>query len=103
MWLSGVNYGAFHVESCLALYSRVVLVSPFSIAITSLGLGKRKLVYVLLVLLFVYIARIDFCRSSLSLGDGDWLRLVIVALPGLFYYFFERTWSAWCIPEVIKR
>ena len=39
----------------------------------------------LLVHLFVYLARVDFCPSSLPLGVGRLLRLVIVALPGLFY------------------
>ena len=39
-----------------------------------------------LVYLFVYFARVDFCPISLPLGVRDWLQLVIVALPGLFYY-----------------
>ena len=51
--LCGFYYGAFHVESCLALCSR------FSIVITSLG-EERELAYVLLVHLFVYFARVDF-------------------------------------------
>ena len=30
-------------------------------------------------------AHVDFCPFSLPLGIRGWLRLVIVALPGLFY------------------
>ena len=37
----------------------------------------------LFVYLFVYFARVGFCPFSLPLGVRDWLRLVIVALPGL--------------------
>ena len=32
----------------------------------------------------VYFASIEFCHFSLSLGAKGWLRLVLVALPGLF-------------------
>ena len=60
---------AFHVESC------VELLSP--------RLEKRELAYVLLVHLFVFFARVDFCPFHLPLGVGDWLQLV--ALPGRFY------------------
>ena len=56
--------------------------SPFSIVITSLG----EEVYVLLMHLFVYFARANFCPFFLHLGVG--LRLVIVALPGLFFELF---------------
>ena len=41
----------------------------------------------LLVHLFVYLACADFFPFSLPLGVRDWLLLVIVALPGLFYSF----------------
>ena len=44
---------------------------------------ERELVYALLVHLFVYFARVNFRPSSLPLGISDWLRLMIVALPGL--------------------
>ena len=41
MWLCGFNYAAFHVESCLAVRSRVYLFIifsvPFSIVITRFG------------------------------------------------------------------
>ena len=42
----------------------------------------------LLVHLFVYFASVIVCPFSLSLGVMGWLRFVIVALPGLFYYLF---------------
>ena len=38
----------------------------------------------LLVHLFVGFERVSFCHFSLPRGVGDWLRFVIVALPGLF-------------------
>ena len=34
---------------------------------------------------FVCFVRVSFCRFSLPLGVGGWLRFVTVALPGLFY------------------
>ena len=52
--------------------------------VTSLG-EEREVVYVLLVHLFVYFARVNFYPFSLPLGVRGWLRLVVVALPGLFY------------------
>ena len=55
------------------------------LALWSPRLGKREVVCVLLVHLFVYFTHIDFCSSFLPLGVGGWLRLVIVALPGIFY------------------
>ena len=48
-------------------------------------LGKRELVYVLLVHLFVCFVRVSFCHFSLPLGVGGWLRFATVAIPGLFY------------------
>ena len=49
------------------------------------NLGKRELVCVLLVHLFVCFVHVSFCHFSLPLGVGGWLQFVIVALPGLFY------------------
>ena len=86
MWLCGFYDGAFHVESFLALCSRVF--SPIGIVITSLG--KSEIVYVLLVHLFVYFTHVDFCPSSLLLGVGGWLQLVIVTLPVLFLLTFSQ-------------
>ena len=53
--------------------------NPLSIVITSLG--KRELVYVLFVHLFVYVLH----ALIFILCVRGWLRLVIVALPGFFY------------------
>ena len=44
-------------------------------------MGTRELGNTLLVHLFVYFARLD----SLPLGVGDWLWLVILVLPEMFY------------------
>ena len=59
--------------------------SSFLLALWSPGLGKRELVCVLLVHLFVCFVRVSFCHCSLPPGVGGWLWFVIVALPGLFY------------------
>ena len=79
-----VAFWPFHIESCLALCSHVVVIQP-CLALWSPRLRKRELVYVLLVLLFVYFAYVKFCLFSLALDARGWLRLVLVALPGLFY------------------
>ena len=77
VWVCGLYDGAFYVQFYLA-FSFL-----FSTVITSLG--KRELAYIVLVHLFVYFARVNFCPFSLPLGVEVWLRFVIVALPGLFY------------------
>ena len=63
----------------------LVFFSPFSIAITSLWEETANLsafrTFVRFVLVWI-------CRFPLSLGVWEELRLVIVALPGLFSYFF---------------
>ena len=69
--------------SLALLFALVLFFQSFSIV-------KRELVYVLLVHLLVYLACVDRCPTSLPLGVGDWLQLVIVALPGLFYELFHR-------------
>ena len=51
--------------------------------------GKKELVYVLLVYLFVYFARGKFCLFLFSLCVWGWLRLVIVAHPGHFVFFLS--------------
>ena len=78
MWLCGFYYGAFHVVLLFVL----VFFSPFSIMITSLGEERAGLCA---SRAFVYFSPVNFCPFSLSLGVRGWLRLVIVALPGLFY------------------
>ena len=73
--------------SCLALCPRVFFFFffffsvLFSIVITSLWKKELVYMYVLLVHLHAYI----FCFFSLHLDVRNWLWLVIVALPGLFY------------------
>ena len=71
---------------CLSVCHFVlVFFSPFSIAITSLGEERANLsafrTFVRFVLVWI-------CRFPLHLGVWDGLRFVIVALPGLFFYFF---------------
>ena len=62
-----------------------VFFSPFSIAITSLGEERANLSA---FRTFVRFVLVRICRFSLSLGVGERLRYVIVALPGLFSYLF---------------
>ena len=59
--------------------------SPFSIAITSLGEERAKF---RAFHTFVQIGLVWFCLFPLPLGVWEGLRLVIVALPGLFSYLF---------------
>ena len=59
--------------------------SPFSIAITSLGEERANLSAFCTFDRFVLVWS---CRFSLPLGVWEGLRFVIVALPGLFSYFF---------------
>ena len=59
VWICGLYYGALHVlKSCRALWP---CVSTFILALWSHRLGKRELVYVLLVHWFVCFARVRFC------------------------------------------
>ena len=63
----------------------LVFFSPFSIAITSLGEERANLsafrTFVRFVLVWI-------CRFPLPVGVWEGLRIVIVALPGLFSYLF---------------
>ena len=77
----GLYYGALHVlKSSRALCPRV---SSFLLALWSPRLGKRELVCVLLVHLFVCFVRVSFCHFFSSSWCRGWLRFVIVTLPGL--------------------
>ena len=71
-------------------YFVLVFFSPISIA----RLGKRELILVFFVRLFD-LRLCDFVcflfLFPLPLRVWDWLRLVIVALPGLFSYLFLCT------------
>ena len=71
---------------CLTLcHFFLVFFSPFSIAITSLGKERANLsafrTFVRFVLVWI-------CRFPLPLGVWEGLRFMIVALLGLFSYFF---------------
>ena len=69
----------------LALRFVLVLFSHFSIAFTSIGEEKVGLCS---FLAFVCFARDSLCLFPLTLGVRDWLRLLIMALPGLFFLPF---------------
>ena len=85
MWLYGFYYGAFRVVMLCSLSSCFFFSLLFSIVITSLGeegaglCASRPFVF--------YFARVNFSPFLLPLGVRDWLRFVIVALPGFFYQF----------------
>ena len=79
VWFCVFYYGAFMLSLAL-LFVFVLLFFSVCLALWSPRFGKRELVCVLLVHLFVY-----FAHVSLPLGVGGWLQLVIVALPGIFY------------------
>ena len=59
--------------------------SPFSIVIVSLGEERANLSAFRMSVRFVLVW---ICQFSLPLGVWEWLRFVIVALPGLFSYLF---------------
>ena len=72
------------VSSLALCYFVLVFFSPFSIAITSLEEGRANLsAFVRLFDLRLF----GFVRFLFLLVSGKGLRLVIVALPGLFSYF----------------
>ena len=63
----------------------LVFFNPISIAITSLGEERINLS---IFRTFVRFVLVWICRFPLPLGVWEGLRFVIVALPGLFIYFF---------------
>ena len=65
--------------------SVLVFFSPFSIAISSLW-EERAILSAFRT--FVWFALFWFCLFPLPLGVWEGLRLVIVALPGLFSYLY---------------
>ena len=72
---------------CLTLCHFVlVFFSPFSIAITLLGEERANLSA---FRKFVRFVLVWICRFPLSLSVWEGMRFVIVALPGLFAYFFS--------------
>ena len=76
-----------YVFPCVILF--LCFFSPFSIAITSLGEERANLSA---FRTFVRFMLVWICRFPLPLGVWEGLRFVIVALPGLFSYFF-RLWQ----------
>ena len=81
-----VVYSTRRFVLCLTLCHFVlVFFRPFSIAITSLGEERANLsafrTFVRFVLVWI-------CRFPLPLGVWEGLRVVIMALPGLFSYLF---------------
>ena len=73
---------------CLKLCHFVlVFFNPISIAITSLGEERANLSA---FRRFVRCVLVWICRFLLPLGVLEGLRFVIVALPGLFSYFFVK-------------
>ena len=80
-------YSTRRLVLCLALcYFVLVCFSPFNIAITSHGEERANLSA---FCMFVRFAFVWFCLFPLPLGVWKGLRFVIVALPGLFSYFFR--------------
>ena len=73
------------VLSLALCYFILVFFSPLSIAITSFEEERANLSA---FRTFVRFALVWFCLFSLPLGVLEGLRLVIVALPGLFSYLF---------------
>ena len=72
--------------SLVLLCARVVSILFDMILITSLGEDRADLNA--FCAWFVCFARVNFCPVSLPLGVRDWLRFVIVDLPGLFLLTF---------------
>ena len=70
---------SFRVSFCSCV------LSPFSIAINSLGIERVNLSA---FRKFVWFVLVWICRFPLPLGVWEGLRFVIVALPGLFSYLF---------------
>ena len=75
------------VLSLALCYFVFVFFSPFSIAITFLGEERANLS---VFRMFVRFALVSFCLFPLPLGVWAGLRLVIVALLGLFSYLFLK-------------
>ena len=81
-----VVYSTRRCVVCLSVYHFVLLLfSPFSIAITSLGEERANLSA---FRTFVRFMLVWICRFPLPLGVWEGLQFVIVALPGLFSYLF---------------
>ena len=73
----------FYILPCVILFSCVF--SPYSTVITSLGEERANLSAFPTFVRFVFVL---ICRFPLPLSVWEGLRFVIVAIPGLFAYFF---------------
>ena len=73
----------FYVLPCVILF----LCFSVLLALRLPRLGNRELILVLFVRFFEFVL-VLICRFPLPLDVWEGLRLVIVALPGLFSYFF---------------
>ena len=69
----------------LILRGDLLFFSPFSIAVISLWEERAGLCA---FRAFVCFARDGLCLFPFPVGASDWMRLVIVALPGLFFLRF---------------
>ena len=73
-----------YVLPCAILF--LCFFSPFSIVITSLGEERANLSA---FRMFDRVVLVWICRFPLPLDVWERLRFVIVALPGLFSYYFR--------------
>ena len=73
--------------------------SPFHIVITSFGEERTGLCGFRGLVCF---AREGLCLFPLPLGVGDWLRLVIVALQGLFFTFKSYSSFNICLSKALQ-
>ena len=85
-------------------YFVLVFFSPLSIVLTSLGEESANLSA---FRMFVWFTLVWFCLFLLPLGVWEGLRLLIVALPGLFSYFFwkdcQKLSTLYWLPKLHKR
>ena len=89
-------YSTRRFDLCLSVCHFVLVVfSPFSIAVTSLGEERANLSA---FRTFVRFVPVWICRFPLPLGVLEGLRfvIVIVALPGLFSFPFFHCHSIFC-------
>ena len=71
-------------------YSYLALGIPNRLLFLHKNGNPCSLMFELLVYIDTRLVFVNFCHLSLPLGVGGWLRFVIVALPGLFYYFLVQ-------------
>ena len=79
------------------------LVSPFSIAITSLGEERANLRAFRTFVRFVRFVLVWICRFPLPLGIWEGLRFVFVTFPGIICYLFLKIMTDSRIRSVISK